>query len=197
MTTGLRARKKEATRETIADATLALACEVGPDVVTVEQIAEAADVSPRTFFNYFGSKEDALFSMRPGRLEEMLATLQERPDDEPSLDALRAALVVSTDSFTEQAERWSRRLRLVREHPYLLSNYLATYSDIEDALVRVLAQRLGADPDRDLSPKLFVGVAVAALRIAVNHWQEAETTRSLEELVDEAFTTLTTGLEGE
>src|SRR5438045_3962862 len=89
---GLRDRKKDDTRKAISRAALMLAVEHGPDGVTVDDIAAAADVSPRTVFNYFATKEYAILGLSPERAKEMAQSVRERPADEAPLTALRLAL---------------------------------------------------------------------------------------------------------
>lgn len=194
MPTGLRERKKEATRRAIGDAALALAVEYGPDAVTVGQIAEAADVSERTFFNYFATKEESFFAVPPDRPREIVEEFHARPPEEPILTSLREVLVGSENLYHEQAERWSRRLELVRTHPSLLSAYVASYADIERRLIVAVAERIGTDPDRDVYPKLAVSAAVTAVRAALTHWQAPGDVRALAALFDEAFAYLEAGL---
>src|ERR1700753_401952 len=86
---GLRERKKQQTRDTIAAAALRLFAERGYDETTLAEIAEAADVAPRTIFAYFDSKEDILFSEESGYLGELKRMLDERPAGTTTVDALR------------------------------------------------------------------------------------------------------------
>ena len=86
---GLRERKKQQTRETIVRVALELFAERGYDETTLAEIAEAADVSPRTIFSYFESKEDILFCEAPAQLEGIKEALKQRPDGTTTVDALR------------------------------------------------------------------------------------------------------------
>src|ERR1700728_290830 len=88
---GLRERKKTETRRAISAAALQLALVRGPNAVTVEEIAEAANVSPGTVFNYFGTKEAAILGTDPEWRSELIACIESRPADEPDLVAIREA----------------------------------------------------------------------------------------------------------
>ncbi len=89
----LRERKKLATRRAIQRVALDLVAERGYSRVTVEDIAEAADVSPRTFFNYFASKEAALIAADPERTERLRQRLVDEPAGKTPLEALRSVMV--------------------------------------------------------------------------------------------------------
>src|SRR5437763_16917971 len=89
---GLRERKKQQTRDTIARVALELFAERGYDETTLAEIAEAADISPRTIFAYFDSKEEILFCDAPAQLEELRRALAQRPVGSTTIDALRDLL---------------------------------------------------------------------------------------------------------
>src|SRR5205814_2752416 len=97
LTQGLRERKKAETRDALASAALRLADERGPDRVTVDDIASAAGVSSRTFFNYFSSKEDAIVGSSESTTARVVDALAARPEREAPIDALRAAIHASAD----------------------------------------------------------------------------------------------------
>src|SRR5437588_10343881 len=97
---GLRERKKQQTREKIAQVALQLFAERGYDQTTLAEIAEAADVSPRTIFAYFESKEDILFCDEPVMFERLRDTLEQRPAGATTIDALRE-FVSSFDKYDE------------------------------------------------------------------------------------------------
>lgn len=191
MSTSLRERKKAETRQAIADAALRLAVERGPGAVTVDDIAAAADVSPRTVFNYFPSKEAAILGFDPQRRRDLVARLESRPATETPLEALREAMR-STDP-TESVLAWRTRALLAREHPHLNAAYLAGFASLEDDLTAALARRLGLEPD-DGYPRLVVTVAVAATRLAFGQAIEVGDPESSSRRVDEAFAALAAGL---
>src|ERR1700710_1451119 len=88
---GLRERKKRATRQSLHSEALRLVAERGFDDVTIEDIAAAADVSPRTFFNYFGSKEDVIVNPDPDRVERLRVLLEQHGSDESPLTVVETA----------------------------------------------------------------------------------------------------------
>jgi AcrR family transcriptional regulator len=194
--TGLRERKKAETRQAIADAALALAVERGPAAITVDDIAAAAGVSPRTVFNYFATKEEAILGVDPERRRELLARLEDRPADEPPLTALRETMRDSTGS-NAGALAWRTRARLARQHPQLQATYVASFTALEDELTAAIARRLGADPRRDPYPRLLVAVALSAMRVAVDHAIERRQADTSTEAVDAAFAALARGLRPE
>ncbi len=195
ITTGLRERKKARTRKALTAAAIRLAIERGsPDRVTVEEISEAADVSPRTFFNYFSSKEDAILGVDPEGRTGMRAELELRPADETPIEALRAALLSTAETIDEDAELWAQRLQLVREHPSLTPGYVASFADFERGLVEAMAVRLGLDPDTDLYPALVVATGLTVMRVTVKHWQAQDPDAGLADLLDLAFDQLAGGL---
>lgn len=194
-TIGLRERKKAQTRRALTAAAIRLSIERGsPDRVTVEEISEAADVSPRTFFNYFSSKEDAVLGVDPERRTELRAELELRPADEAPIEALRAALLSTAEGIDENAELWAQRLQLVREHPTLSAGYVASFADFERGMVEAMAARLGLDPDADLYPAVVVATALTIMRVTVKHWQATDADTPLADLLDVAFDQLADGL---
>lgn len=190
--TGLRERKKTQTRRAISAAALELAKVRGPAAVTVEDIAAAVDVSPRTVFNYFPTKEAAILGIDPERRSELADHLEARPADEPPLVALREAF---RELLTPgEALLWRARARLARDHPQLHSTYLAGFSSFEDALTSAMGRRTGLDPTIDIYPRLVVTAAGTALRVAVNHAVDRRRTGALDEIIDQAFAAMGSGL---
>src|SRR5690606_2775103 len=157
---GLRERKKRETRLALAGAARELVLARGLDAVTIDDIAVAADVSPRTFFNHFASKEEAIVGIDPGALAEMADDLRARPAGEPPRDALRAVLVSGVDTEA-MVRRWEQRNELVRRYPALLPRYLEGIVQLEEALAAALADRLGTDLARDPAPRVLAAAALA------------------------------------
>jgi AcrR family transcriptional regulator len=187
MGSGLRERKKAETRAALQDAALQLAARHGVDKVSVEAIAEAAGVSPRTFFNYFSSKEDAILGGAPSDPSPLADLLRARPEDEEPLDALRAALKDSVESLKDDPDRWALRRQLTVRHPELATRYAARLARLEQDLVVEIARRLDLDPDHDLYPGTVVGAAMAAVRVAMTVWQNQDHPPDLDGLIDRAI----------
>lgn len=194
---GRRERKKRATRAALSEAALRLSVERGVDNVTVEQIADEADVSLRTFFNYFSSKEEAVVAGDVATAESLVEVFRERPADEPVLDALRQAVQAVVRDHYADRER-AAQLRAMRRTPSLLPHQLAAFVDQERALAAAVAERTGTDLDRDLYPALVAATTMAGLRVALHRWmaetEAAADLRSLTEFIDEVITQLAAGL---
>ncbi|MER7441929.1 TetR/AcrR family transcriptional regulator [Micromonospora avicenniae] len=165
-TPGLRERKKAATRLALHEAALRLAIEQGVDGVTVEAIADSANVSRRTFSNYFSGKEEAIFHGDTMRLRRMLELIREQPTDEPPWAVLtRAALRLTEETYLGNME-WLIRRRQLRGHPSLASHQVAAYTVVERELAAELAGRLSGD-DVGLRARVLAAVFLTTMRVAV------------------------------
>ena len=194
MPAGLRERKKEQTREALGRAALRLFAKRGFDHVTVEDIATACDVSPRTFFRYFGAKEDVLFADGDAYRERLLAALDEQPPDRAPVDRLQAAMHELAAAYVEQWDTIRRRHRVVQSTPSLRSRAAERQQRWEADLVEHLRRSAGAAKVRDLDLRLIVAATTAALRIAVEAWIEADDSGDLPGIVDDVFQRLRAGL---
>jgi AcrR family transcriptional regulator len=163
---GLRERKKRATRKALRDAALRLALERGPDNVRVDDIAEAAGVSPRTYNNYFASREQAIVAAvtadREARVAEAVAA---RPAGTRLAEAVTEAIV---EQYTDPDSHDPRALLLITASPALRDAFLGTAAVIEDPLTAVIAERTG-DAGQHTSRVLSASIA-AAVRIALQQW---------------------------
>jgi AcrR family transcriptional regulator len=189
---GRRERKKAATRRALQEAALRLVAERGFDNVTVEDIADGADVSKRTFFNYFTSKEQAVLGSDPITPESIRRALVDRPADETPLRALEAVLGELARQYAGSRSDWVVRRQMIRSEPRLLAASVAAWAELERTLVEAISERLGRDPERDLYPALLVSASIGAVRVATLRWRTGE--RGLSELVAEAFASLAGGL---
>ncbi|MGW3402340.1 TetR/AcrR family transcriptional regulator [Streptomyces zhihengii] len=163
---GLRERKKQATREALREAALRLAMEHGPDQVRVEDIAEAAGVSPRTYNNYFASREQAIVSaVTADREARIAAAVAARPAGTRLADAITEAVV---EQYTDTGERAHKALLLITTRTALRDAFLDTTAGIESPLTAVIAERLD-DAEAPTARVLAASVA-AAVRIALEGW---------------------------
>ncbi|MER5746383.1 TetR family transcriptional regulator [Streptomyces sp. NPDC002225] len=191
---GLRERKKRATRRALADTALRMAAERGIDEVTVEAVTDAVGVSVRTFFNYFPCLEEAITRPLQEDAERVCRAVLTAPSDFTVLQALREAIAQELAHIEEDHERWELQMAVVRKSPSLLPRFLAAQGADERALVAVVAERLGQDPESDLRPRLVAHVAIAAVRASVELWVASGRTRTFQSIYHEAFTALTAGL---
>ncbi|WP_181871177.1 TetR/AcrR family transcriptional regulator [Sphaerisporangium album] len=166
---GLRERKKHQTRLALSDAAFELFLEQGFEATTVDQIAAAVDVSPRTFFRYFGSKEELALDFMVEYDEVVTAALAARPADEPPLQALAAAYRQFIREVRRTAaidpERYVRHRHVMEANPHLITAGLARMADIETKLTAEVARRQGTDPDADPRPRLLVAFITSAIRV--------------------------------
>jgi AcrR family transcriptional regulator len=189
-----RSRKKAETREALTRAALRLALDRGYEQLTVEAITDEADVSVRTFFNYFASKDEALLGSDLHGVEMLAAWVAERPPDESPVAALRSAFAQLAESFVERQPIWQARIELLRRSPELWGEMLAGFAAFERSLVEMVAARTGSDPDADLYPGVLAAAAVGAMRVAITHWHAGGDSAPLAELVMDAFDVLAGGL---
>ncbi|MFD7864904.1 TetR family transcriptional regulator [Streptomyces sp. NPDC057682] len=189
---GLRERKKLKTRVAIRRATYRLIEAQGYEATTIEQIAEAAEVSPSTVFRYFATKEDIVLTDEYDPVME--AVLRSRPADEPPLESLRLMMREALGQFvTSEDEELRRRTRLMVEIPSIRARMTETMSDTARMLARVLADRTGRDAD-DLRVRIFVAAVLSALREVTLYWGEHGQQGDLLAMIDEALDALGNGL---
>lgn len=159
---GLRARKKRRTREAIVAAAMELFATRGFEGTTIADIAEAADIAPRTFFGYFPSKEAVVFHDHEELLARFAERLRRRRPGESALDALRAWLLsVVAEIDLEDPERVAR-CRLATETPALAAHERANRAAFEAVLAEAIAADLDVPPTA-LAPHLAAAAAIATL----------------------------------
>jgi AcrR family transcriptional regulator len=155
---GLRERKKQKTRDTISKVALELFSERGYEQTTIAEIADAAEVSPRTIFAYFQSKEDILFCDLPDVQERLAQALGERPEGVTALDALRDFIV---GSLMSPEPGQVLRKRVLARNETLMRAERARFAPFEELIVRAIADDLNAGPD-DIRPQIVAAALVAA-----------------------------------
>ena len=194
MTSGLRERKKLATRLALHQAALQLVAERGLEHVSVDDIAARADVSPRTFFNYFATKDDAVLGLDPDASARQVRELLDRPAAESAVDALRAVARRQALEMAGETELWPLRLTVIDAHPALVGRLAASFGEAERDLAQAIARRTGTRVGPDVYPSLLAAVAGAAMRTALHRWHATDFTASLPALLDEAWDALRAGL---
>ncbi|MEU5657775.1 TetR family transcriptional regulator [Streptomyces sp. NPDC047737] len=199
---GLRERKKQATRNAIAEAAVRLAAEHGVENVTVEAISEAAGVSPRTFFNYFPSHDDAFVLIDDEVGERIREAVRRAPAGLAPLDAVREAFVAELDGFEDRQELWALQSKVFQRSPHLIQRGLNAHVADERALAVAVTEWLDATrPDSEepqdagIYPRLLAAVSHTALRVAFEHCCDRPGGSVLSEAFQEAFVHLAHGLQ--
>jgi AcrR family transcriptional regulator len=184
---GLRERKKLATRQALHEAAVALSIEHGLDKLTVEAIADAAEVSRRTFSNYFASKEEALLYGDHLRLRLLVDAVRERPADEPPWAALTGAALELQQRLGARDSRWVTQVRLVRRHPALAAQQVSAYASMEDELTAQIATRAARSAAGPLRARLMAAAFLAATRVAVQEWLDRPAGTPLADVMRESL----------
>lgn len=185
-TLGLRERKKREMRALLSAIALRLAVERGVAAVRTEDIAAEAGVSPRTFNNYFPSKEAAIVGVAAIRTDVFCAALRARPAEEPLHEALREAALAL---FTDEPDRdWMARSRLIRSEPSLYAEERRSDIAIERLIAAEVGIRSDTDPTVDLAPRLAAATVVAAIHTAVQFWLDVPTAGTLRDVLQRAIT---------
>lgn len=164
----MREQKKQATRVALREAALQLALKRGPDNVRVDDIAEAAGVSPRTYNNYFSSREQAIVAAVTAEQESrVVAAVAARPTHVRLADALADAVL---EQYTEPRDH--DELLLITTSPALRDTFLESTAAIEHPLAAAIDQRLG---DTGTTARVLAASVAAAIRVALQHWLQPPT----------------------
>jgi AcrR family transcriptional regulator len=174
-------------------AAVRLAADRGWAETTVEDIAEAADVSPRTFFRYFPTKVDVLFGDEPERMAVLERSLAERRPDETVLAAVRRGVLEWVTEFMDDPDLYVTRARLAFQHPEILGTALVRFSYLEEIVAAAAAEDLDAD-STELKPRLIGAATTAAIRSTSQTWVAREGRGDPREIVNESFDLLERGL---
>jgi AcrR family transcriptional regulator len=204
---GLRERKKQQTRQLIAETARRLFAERGFERVTVAEIARAAEVSEQTVFNYFPTKEDLVYWRLQSFEDELLATIRERETGEPALAAFGRFLLAQRGLLGKQDPRAREELaaltRTITESPALLAREQQIFAGYTASLAALLAEETGADA-ADVRPLVAANAMMGVHRAVVHHARQrvvegARHPRLAAEVharAEEALALLDGGLEG-
>ncbi|WP_326765440.1 TetR family transcriptional regulator [Streptomyces sp. NBC_01591] len=174
--TGLRERKKRRTRDALLHAALDLFTTQGYDETTVDEIVDAVEVSQRTFFRYFASKEEAAFAIQEMVESHFLSQLRRRPAAEAPFEALRNAVLCAWNSLGEVIEEiitvelHMRTYRMIESTPSLLAAHLRRCAVMENQIALLIAGREGLDVDKDPRPRVAVAAFCGVMRVTGQLW---------------------------
>jgi AcrR family transcriptional regulator len=200
METGLRERKRRETRAALSLAALRLCFQRGWDNVTVDDIAETANVSPRTFRNYFSTKAEAVAA---GHLERMLKIadeLRDRPVSEPIWTAITNSVAsqfgppAQKSEATRDAKVWWERIRFVLTESAIHGEVLKASAAAQVELAAVIAERTGARAANGLYPQVAAAVVTSVVGTVVDRWLREGPAGSIVPGLRKAFELVAAGL---
>jgi AcrR family transcriptional regulator len=163
----LRERKRQQTRERLIEAAMALFLDRGFEATTLDDIAAAADISRRSFFHYFASKEDVVFAWHAETMVALVAAVAARPAKESMLTAAENAITAIAREF--DSDEAIAIARLKHDNPALQARDQLKYEQLERALAEALARRAGRKSDM-LHARLVAMIATGAMRIGGEVW---------------------------
>nr|WP_281352422.1 TetR/AcrR family transcriptional regulator [Phytoactinopolyspora alkaliphila] len=189
----MRERKKAATRRALGEAAIKLAMEHGVAHVTAESIGALADVSPRTFHNYFSSKEEAIVSVLTDRGQEMVEALRARPADEPIWDSLLHITVGMADDDGHMNDEFVAQTTFIHENAALLMQELGAMKALGERLAEIIAERTRTDA-QDLYPRLQASAVAVCIAAAKEAWIANPSAGQLADHIRQAFALMRAGL---
>ncbi len=205
-TLGLRERKRLETRAQLERAAVRLAQEVGLENATIDAICASVPVSPRTFFNYFESKEDAVLGVRDIPIDdELVSTHLAKTAHEPLTAQVVGLLLVALGPGIGDTDLHDARRAIIREHPGLLSRQIAQMTRMGEQLIAATSTLLAHQPafaassadERNAIAELILPLCGGAVRVAVKEWivsgderTQNELSRRAVELAGKAIETL-------
>ena len=190
---GLRERKRIRAMRRIQDVALDHFDEDGFDAVTIERIAEDADVSPSSVYRYFGTKENILLWDEYDPM--IVARVVELVDQLPPLQAIRRVMATMVgEVFDRDEARIRRRIRLMMEEPTLQAASALQTQRMADMITGLLAPRLGREA-HDLELQVFAHAVVGAMVAAIRHWYATDFAEPFSRVLDHALDVVEGGIE--
>jgi AcrR family transcriptional regulator len=166
---GLRERKKQKTRDTIIKVALDLFAEHGYEQTTIAEIANAAEVSPRTIFAYFPTKADILFYDQPEMQQRLAQVFRDRPEGATALDVLRDFIAGTLSPASEEEHNVAlRRRTVIAANETLRLNERARFAPFEQLMAEAIADDLHAGSD-DIRPRMIAAALATALSAIRDH----------------------------
>ena len=188
---GLRERKREETLARLTDAAVRLFVKRGFDAVTLDDIAEAAGISRRTFFHYFESKEDLAFAWLDKSVEDIVAAVGREDPKLPLLTMAANAMIACAAPFSKE-EAWALS-KLIQGTPALRDRSQMKYGKLETALTAALIERKGLKKD-DLKARLVAMTAAGAMRVASQRFYDGGGKEDIATISRRILKTLDAGL---
>lgn len=182
---GRRERKRRQTRERIEQAAMTLFLERGFEATTIEEITEAADVSKRSFFDYFPSKEEVVFAWQDSFADRLMAAIAARPADESAVKTVEEALMATVMASAD--ERAMALGELIHCTPALKARDQLKYAKLEQKLTEALIARKDGAPEMQARMRMLSTIVIGALRVGGELWQERAPDFSMEDVSMEAF----------
>jgi len=164
--TGLRERKKDATRRALAERAFELAHQRGYHAFTISDLVADVGVSRRTFSNYFTGKAEAIAAVTDGWLDDVLTAIRHAPADASLSDVLQTALIAVARQGTA---RWGALQPMVEAQPDLAAQMLAGDEAVTELVAEEVAARSGLPTD-DIRIRLLAAFAVTAGREVLGRW---------------------------
>ena len=191
---GLRARKRAATQSALERAAISLALEHGYDSVTVDMICEAAMVSPRTFFNYFGTKEGAFLGGTPPKPTDAEHQSFVHGTGRDVLGDLVGMIAAAMADHSPDTELLRKRRMLIERTPELLTGETSRIAELEEHLVQLVLERFHAQgrteagiPDLADEARMVVALAGSVMRYAMQKWFSGGFTGTPAEVLHQAL----------
>ena len=181
---GLRQRKKDSSRRAIEDAAWELFAEQGYDETSINDIAERANVAPRTFFRYFPTKEAVMYPQFDELLQSVRAEFHKRPIDEPVITSLFESFEVLGGSLEGEASRAKARMEMMKRpgHKPPGTEYFRTR--LAETTAELVLEREGDSEDARMRARLASGVVSLLIDTAHNCWMEAGAHEPLHDVGD-------------
>ncbi|MER6503027.1 TetR family transcriptional regulator [Streptomyces sp. NPDC001455] len=172
----MRERKKRRTRDALLHAALDLFTTQGYEQTTVDEIVDAVEVSQRTFFRYFASKEEVAFAIQELVESHFLSELRRRPASEAPFEAIRRAVLCAWNSLGDTIEAiitvelHMRTYRMIESTPSLHAAHLRRSIDLENQIALLIAEREGLDVEKDPRPRVAVAAFCGVIRVTGQLW---------------------------
>ncbi|NLR98818.1 TetR family transcriptional regulator [Rhizobium sp. P38BS-XIX] len=183
---GRRERKRRQTRERIEAMALKLFLERGFDNTTIEDITEAADVSKRSFFDYFPSKENVVAAWQDGFADELSEAVAAQPVEASLIEVIEAAINAALHAAISDPQRLAIAA-LIRDTPALRARDQLKYAKLEKKLAEALCARGDGSAEEQLRLGMLAAAVVSMMRIGGERWNAAQADLPLEQFARVMF----------